>query len=191
MAITCSVIIVIDQHWGLVFLGWLKHMHMTTLTRYEVKELSWPERTFAIIRATKTFDELKAFFPESYMSIFHNLQKAGIESRSMPCAIYYDIDEEKRLTDVAAAIPLDQPGAGLGYIEKIQLPASKLVSTTHYGPYDTMGLAYQALDKYLASHLLRRGLVIEEYFTDPVTEPDPEHWKTNIYYVVHPIATSN
>lgn len=39
---------------------------METKTKYEVKEITWPEKTFVTKRAKISFDKLPAFFTKTY-----------------------------------------------------------------------------------------------------------------------------
>jgi effector-binding domain-containing protein len=161
------------------------HFNMETTSKQEIKDTTWPERTFVIKRAKLAFGELPSFFGESYGQIFGALQAKGVRT-SQPCAIYYSIDEAKNETDVAAAVPVLGPTADIAF-DKITLPESRVLSTTHYGSYDKMMPAYVALEKYAKEHGLKRELIIEEYFSDPAVEKDPAKWKTDIHFVVKPV----
>ncbi len=157
---------------------------METLVKYEVKQMKWPAKTFITRRATKPFDQLPAFFGESYGEIYGALQKSGTPPHDMPCAFYYSIDEAKKETDFAAAVPVQGEVPAIKGYERVTLPATDVITTTHYGSYESMGPAYEALEKYLASHSLKRTLIMEEYFSDPEKEKDPANWKTKIYFLV-------
>ena len=158
---------------------------METIAKYEVKQMKWPAKTFITRRATKQFDQLPAFFGESYGEIYGALQKSGVAAHGMPCAFYYAIDEAKKETDFAAAVPVEGEVPEIKGCDKVTLPAAEVVTTTHYGSYESMGPAYEALEKYLAGHALKKTLIVEEYFSDPVKEKDPAKWKTKIYFLVH------
>lgn len=157
---------------------------METIAKHEVKELNWPERTFITKRDTVSFDQLKDFFGKNYGAIYTEIQKAGFEANEPPCAIYYSVDEVKKVTDLAAAVPVKRSTPELKGFKKTTIPKSRVVSTTHIGSYESMMPAYEALEKYLKEHSLNRELVIEEYFSDPEVEKDPDKWKTNIYFLV-------
>lgn len=157
---------------------------METATKYAVKEINWPEKTFIIKRATMPFDKLSDFFKENYGSIYGTLAKAGIQPVEMPCAFYYSIDEANKETDLAAAVPVMNGTPEMAGFEKVVLPPSKVVTTTHIGPYESMVAAYGAMEQYFTEHGLEKGLVIEEYFSDPEVEKDANKWKTNIYFMV-------
>lgn len=158
---------------------------METQVKYDVKKISWPERTFITKRETVAFDSLSNFFTKNYGAIYENLQKAGIQPTDPPCAIYYTIDEEKKETELAAAVPVQGKVADIKGFTKLTIPPSTVITTTYYGPYDEgMRPAYAAMEDYLKENRLTRQLMIEEYLSDPMVEKDSSKWKTNIYFVV-------
>jgi effector-binding domain-containing protein len=157
---------------------------METATKYDVAEVKWPEKTFIAKRASIAFDNLPAFFAESYGAIYGFIHKRGLHSKDMPCAIYYSIDEHKKETDLAAAVPVEGRVDETEEFENITIPSSRVVTTTHYGSYENMHPAYRVLEKYLADRGLKRELIVEEYFSDPAKEVDHAKWKTNIYFVI-------
>lgn len=158
---------------------------METKVKYDVKKISWPEKTFIIKRETVAFDSLSAFFTKYYGTIYSHLQKAGINPSDPPCAIYYKIDEAKKETELAAAVPVQGKVPDIEGFEKLVIPPSKVITTTYYGPYDEgMKPAYSAMEDYLKQHHLTRELMIEEYLSDPMVEKDPGKWKTNIYFTI-------
>ena len=157
---------------------------METLTKNEVKEMTWNEKVFLTKRSNVAFDKLPAFFGEAYSTIYSAIQNQGLSAEGMPFAFYYDIDEFKKETDVAAAVAVNGQVPELTDFKKVVIPKSKVITTTHYGSYESMGPAYEELEKYLKSHSLKKLLMIEEYFSDPTVEKDTSKWKTNIYFIV-------
>jgi effector-binding domain-containing protein len=157
---------------------------METMAKYTVKEITWPEKVFFTKRARIAFDKLPAFFGQSYGEIYGTVQKLGIKATEPPCAIYYSIDEVKKETDLAAAVPVQGPVQDMKAFKKVIIPKSKVLATTHYGSYENMRPAYAELEKYLTTHGYKKELMIEEYLSDPAVEKDPGKWKTNIYFVV-------
>jgi effector-binding domain-containing protein len=56
---------------------------------------------------------------------------------------------------------------------------------THFGAYDKTMYMYTAMDEYIQEFKLEEtGGPIEEYITDPMSEPDTSKWQTNIYFPV-------
>jgi effector-binding domain-containing protein len=157
---------------------------METTTAFKIIESTWPEKTFIIKRDKLSFDKLSQFFGPQYGAIYGGLQKLGMASTNPPYAFYYSIDEKNNLTDLAAAVEVNDPDIVLPGFNKVTLPAGKVISTQHVGSYDTMMPAYEALDKYLKEKGLQKDLVIEQYLSDPAVEKDPSKWKTNIFYTL-------
>lgn len=157
---------------------------METATKQVVREITWPEKTFIIRRTTMPFDKLSDFFKESYGAIYGALAGKGIHPAEMPCAFYYSINEIKKETELAAAVPVKADTPEIQGFEKVTFPPSKLITTTHIGSYENMGMSYAAMERYMAESKLHKGLVIEEYFSDPEIEKDASKWKTNIYFMV-------
>ncbi|WP_276370702.1 GyrI-like domain-containing protein [Chryseolinea sp. H1M3-3] len=157
---------------------------METIVNYDVKLTTWPEKTFVTKRGRIKFDELSTFFGEAYGALYAVIQKLGLTPDGMPYAIYYDIDEFSKETDVAAAVAVQGKVPEIKGFDKVVLPTSKVLSTTHYGAYENMASAYDALDKYVRQNSLKKEMVLEEYFSDPVQEKDSSKWKTNIHFVV-------
>lgn len=160
---------------------------METKEKYNVTEIIWPARTFVGKRVTLPFDKLKAFFSESYRLIFDYIHSNHIEQNEPPCAIYYRIDEKMKEADLAAAVPVKGWLTESQEFENILLPESRVLTTTYYGPYDKMKPAYLTMEQYLREHGLKRDLIIEEYFSDPAIEDDPDRWKTKIHFIVKPL----
>jgi effector-binding domain-containing protein len=157
---------------------------MEKIAKHQITEKMWPEKTFIIKKATVSFDKLTDFFSSNYDKIYAELSKVKVVPTEPPCAIYYKIDEAKNETELAAAVPVPTKTINIKDYETFTLPASKVVMTTHIGPYDTMMPAYEDLENYLKDNKLKKGLIIEEYFSDPSVEKDPAKWKTNIYFTV-------
>jgi effector-binding domain-containing protein len=149
-----------------------------------IKEISWPEKVFAIKRAVVSFDKLSDFFKKNYDAIYGELGKQGLNLTDPPCAFYYRIDEAKQETDLAAAVPVPYNPASSESYEVLVLPPCKLVTRTHFGPYEQLAPVYEEMDAYVRDHGFKKGLVIEEYLTDPLIEKDSGKWQTNIYFVV-------
>ena len=149
-----------------------------------LRRFTWPEKLFITKRSVVGFDKLSAFFADTYRSIYDAIQKEGIDVAGPPCAIYYLVNERKKETDVAAAVPVRGSIPEFTEFEKVVIPPAKVLSTTYYGPYENMQVPYANLERYLKEHALKKELTIEEYYSDPSAQEDPAKWKTAIYFVL-------
>lgn len=157
---------------------------METETIYQVQEVQWTERTFMTKRATLGFDRLTPFFTQAYGEIYTAIQQAGIKPLGEPFAIYYNIDEVKMETDLAAAVPVSGTAMVPAGFHPVTIPASRALRITYYGSYENMAPAYAALEKHIAEHGYKKQWMLEQYFSDPKVEKDPAKWRTDIYFIV-------
>jgi effector-binding domain-containing protein len=73
-----------------------------------------------------------------------------------------------------------------GEVEPFVLPAGRVVTGTHIGPYETLGQTYEQLMAWMRAEglTLAEGMW-ESYLSDPSVEPDPNTWRT---LIVWPLA---
>ena len=58
-----------------------------------------------------------------------------------------------------------------------------VAATNHLGPYDKLGEAHQAVERWIADQGEEvGGHPCEIYVTDPGDEPDPQKWLTVIHW---------
>jgi len=85
---------------------------------------------------------------------------------------------------MAAGIPI-RGSIQADNVDMASTPASKALLINYYGPYDGNELAHIALNMYVQKNGLQmKEPIIEEYITDPGTEPDPNKWLTRIIYLI-------
>ncbi|SEC21228.1 effector-binding domain-containing protein [Paramicrobacterium humi] len=96
-------------------------------------------------------------------------------------ATYFD--EEYRDEDVEMAIWRDYHGSFSphGGFEVVDLPAQHVAWTTHYGGFETIGRATEALGAWISEHARRRvGPLFNVYVVGPGREADPAKWVTEV-----------
>lgn len=146
----------------------------------------YPGGKYLGVRSTISMDKMEAFYSENLGKVFGELQKNGLEMTSMPCGLYYTWDMEKMTTDMAAAVGfkgnLKQVPKGMVVLN---VPASKSLTIDYMGGYHGLGAAHDAMDVYIKENKMEHiAPVIEEYVTDPGTEPDSTKWVTKIVYLI-------
>jgi AraC family transcriptional regulator len=76
---------------------------------------------------------------------------------------------------------------GHGEVLAETLPGGPVATTTHLGPYDQLQNAYAAVEEWIAANALRpNGAPWEAYANDPADHPDPQEWKTEVYWPLQP-----
>lgn len=156
---------------------------MPAAINYEVKELQWDAKTYYGRGDKLRFNDIAAFFGQTYGKIGEELAKSKIAPVGQPKAIYFTFDEKTMVTDVAAVMEVPN-GTKLGNFQKFETPASKALLIEYYGDYGKSIDAHNAMAAYMKEKGLTQTFVIEEYVTDPMMEKDTAKWLTNVFYLV-------
>mgnify|MGYP002626216662 CR=1 FL=1 len=107
------------------------------------------------------------------------LMKHKGEQTMMPMSRYYAVDGEK--LDMAAAIAVKEALPSEGDVQADALPAGKVASAWHMGPYEKLNETYAVVEAWIADEGLNTGPQSWEiYWTDPGSEPDSSKWKTEV-----------
>ncbi len=153
-----------------------------TYRGYTIQTVDLPARTYIGFRAKVGFNDMGAYFQKHMPAIFKAALGAGAVQAGAPAGLFYEWNMETNIADMAVAIPVAaQVLIKGGSVE--DLPAGKAVVVDYYGAYEGTGEAHFAIDDYLKEFgLAASAPVIEEYITDPMTEPDTTKWLTKIIY---------
>ena len=150
------------------------------------------DQPYAAIRTTVTMDGFGEVLGPMWGEVFGWLGARGIEAAGPPLIRYRVIDMERQMS-IDVGVPIAEPAQGDGRVIGDVLPAGRWARLTHRGHYDGLVDANAALQAWAAD----RGLAfdqregpdgdafggrIESYLTDPVEEPDPERWETEVAY---------
>lgn len=153
-------------------------------TEYVVTELEWKPRTYIGRKDTVSFAAMKDFFTEHMGAIYGGIQSAGMTTNGHPSGLYWHWDMENMRTIMAAAIPVGEATEMVDGYQIIEVQSGKALVTDHYGPYEQLMGAHEAIDAYVIDHTMPDpDVVIEEYITGPPSEPDASKWHTRITYV--------
>lgn len=155
-----------------------------TYNGYEIQTTNWAEKQYVAARSTVDMEKVPEFLGQHYGRIMQGLGSAGAQMTGAPSGLYYTWDEQTGKTDMAAAIPVSGP-VQIADTEMITIPAGKTLMIDYYGDYEKMGDAHLAMDQYIQeTGVSVKSPAIEEYISDPSTEPDTSKWLTRIYYLL-------
>ena len=157
-----------------------------TFRGFKIEPTELSPRTYIGKKDTVGFADMEPFFATNFGAAMDALTKKKAPVVGMPSGIYFLWDEPNQQAVLAAAVPVEGDYTLQGFDA---IPASgPALKIAYYGAFDGSAEAHYAMDDYLAARGLEFGdddLVIEEYVTDPATEPDTTKWLTNIYYVLN------
>lgn len=147
---------------------------------YTINQIDIPMQNYLAHREKIEIPTMGAFFAKHFPAL---AGKAGADMTGMPRGIYYEWDMENNMTDMAAAVPV-KAAMEVDDFTNIEVPAGKALHIDYYGSFEGSAEAHYAMDDYLKEKGVESALVMEEYVTDPTTEPDTSKWLTKIYYTL-------
>ena len=150
---------------------------------YTFEEKHLDARTVVTIRRETTHEGLAQAFGEILPAIAGAIHAAGGQMASPPFGMYHTFNPPTVDLEAGAAVvaSIDTEGDMRCY----ELPACKVISLMHVGPYDDLGEAHAALQSYVTEKGLKRaGPPAELYWTDPGAEPDSSKWKTELQQAI-------
>lgn len=157
-----------------------------TFGGYVIETIDRPAMTYVGKRAVTKFADMQRYMGTTYGAVGAALGKAQIPLSGSPSALFFSYDEKGMSADMMPAFPVKAaPDLSLQGYTTYATPASKTLHISYMGAYEKSGEAHYAMDEMIKSNgLTQYGAVIEEYVTDPMSEPDTAKWLTNIYYLV-------
>jgi effector-binding domain-containing protein len=157
------------------------HADDKTEKKYEFKVETLKVQPTVTIRFKVAPESAKitAKYGEVFTAIFTHVISNGGEPMGMPFGRYHGVSEEA--LDIEAGVRVTKAIKGKGDIKASELPAGKVATTTHYGPYEKLGIAHEALSKWAADNGYEpTGGIWETYVTDPGQEQDQSKWQTEL-----------
>lgn len=150
-----------------------------------LKIAEFQERKVLTVTDSCNWSDIGMKMGQMFGEIMAVQEKAKAQLTGAPLSMYHKWDEVNQFTVFENCIPIDKEVQGKGRVQYKVLPAMKTVMGTHFGAYDKTMYMYMAMDEYIKDFKLEQvGGPIEEYVTDPVSEPDTAKWQTNIYFPV-------
>jgi AraC family transcriptional regulator len=125
--------------------------------------------------------ELQQTLGECLGKLFTYAAKCGLPIAGWPICRY--VSTGLGLWTVEPAVPLATPATGEGEMQVGMLPGGWVALGVHVGPYDRLPDTNAAIERWIEANGFRTGgPAWEHYITDPAEHPDPEDWRTEVYW---------
>lgn len=135
------------------------------------------------IRRQAAQSEIPDVLGQCFGAVFGYCQKAGHAVAGQPFTRYPSAGPG--LVTLEAGCPLAAPAPGDGEIEAGFLQAGPAAVAVHAGPYGQLKETYAAVERWIEDQRLGpAGSPWEVYVTDPGDYPDPNDWRTEVYWPV-------
>ena len=145
----------------------------------EVEETRLTPQPAVVIRAKARADALGPVMGELLPAVLAFVQSSEAEPAGPPFCRYLSMGGEEWEFECGMAVT--RPVEGRDRFEAAELPGGDAVTTTHVGPYDTLGQSWDALGAWLAEQgKVGGGAPWELYLTDPGEVRNPAEWRTQL-----------
>ena len=140
---------------------------------YQCELRDRPAQPTLAIRTRAAVQDLPRVLGPAWGAIMQYAGSLGVLPSGAPFVAYHNMDMQD--LDIEIGFPFAQELAGQGNIQAGAIPGGKVATCMHIGPYDQVGRAYDALQKWLeANSYLPVGVAYEFYLNDPQTTPPSE-----------------
>ena len=114
---------------------------------YEIRIEPSLGQPLAVVRRRASRQELARIVPEACGTVWNVLRAQKVAGAGRHVAIYWD-----EQINLEVGVELPAPFAGAGDVIGSATPAGTVATTTHYGPYGQLHMAYRALHEWCANH---------------------------------------
>jgi effector-binding domain-containing protein len=134
----------------------------------------------AVIRSRVQPSELSKFVRAACGEVWSFARSAGLPRPGRHVALYLDGGS------VEAGAEVPERFAGNDRVLCSQLPAGRVVTTTHYGPYAQLGRAHAAIREWCAEHGHRLSGVRWEIYGhwEASWDADPSKIQTDVFHLL-------
>ncbi len=161
---------------------------------YSIKRMELAPQPVLVIRRRVKSSEIGPALAEFLPSVFKHAQQTGAAIAGQPFTRY--VEWGPGLVTIEAGFPVVASGdnsndggsasddaSGGPEIVADCLPGGPVATVTHSGPYEKLPEAHAAIQQWIeAQGLLTAGPPWETYTTDPADYPNPQDWKTDVFW---------
>src|SRR5256885_11566634 len=147
--------------------------------RYQIELKDSKAIYTAVIRNRVRPEELSRFVPAACGEVWSFIRSASLPRPGRHLALYLDAQGS-----VEVGAEVSEPFAGNDRVHCSQLPAGRVVTATHFGPYARLSEAHAAIRTWCAEHGHRCSLVSWEIYGhwEESWNTDPSKIRTDVFY---------
>jgi len=147
---------------------------------YEIKLTNAEAIPTAVIRNRVPANELSKFVPAACGEVWSFVRSAGLPRPGRHVALYL----EAGMVEVGAEV--SEPFAGNERVHYSQLPAGRVATTIHFGPYARLSEAHGEIRQWCAEEGHRRSNICWEIYGhwDESWNKDPSKIRTDVFHLL-------
>ena len=152
--------------------------------KYDVRlETAMSPRPLAVVRSRASAQQFSKVVPDACGAVWGVVRAQQIKGAGRHVAVYLD-DQ----INIEVGVELETPWAGHGEVVGSALPSGATATTAHFGPYNQLGAAHQAIRDWCAKHghaLAGPNWEIYGHWED-AWNSDPSKIRTDVFYLLNP-----
>ena len=154
---------------------------------YKITRQELAAQPVLVVRRRVRRAEIAATIGAALPKVFLHAQQRGLAIAGYPITRYLETSVGLVTLEIGMRVTAHSGdwtvADGQGEVLAETLPAGSAAATIHFGPYDQLQDAYAAVEEWTAANGFRQnGAPWEAYLNDPADHPNPEDWKTGIYW---------
>jgi effector-binding domain-containing protein len=154
---------------------------------YDVRVEQLSSRSLAVVRLRASLQELAKVVPHACGTVWGVVRAQKIRGAGRHVALYWD-DQ----INLEVGVELEAPFAGHGEVVGSATPDGTVATAVHFGPYDRLHEAHEAIRQWCANHgcpLAGPHWEIYGHWRDEWNS-EPAKIRTDVYYLLTPDAGS-
>ena len=154
---------------------------------YKVTRQELAAQPVLVVRRRVRRGEIAATIGAALPKVFLHAQQRGLAIAGYPITRYLETSVGLITLETGMRVTAHSGdwtvADGQGEVLAETLPAGSAAATIHFGPYDQLQDAYAAVEEWIAANGFRQnGAPWEAYLNDPADHPNPQDWKTDVYW---------
>lgn len=149
---------------------------------YNVRIEQFPGQPLAVVRRQATKQQLASVIPQACGEVWNALRAQKLKG-GRHVAVYLDT-----VFNLEVGAEVDEPFSDHGQVIGSSLPVGDVATTTHFGPYQRLGDAHEAIQQWCKAQHRETVLPCWETYGHWLDEwnNDPSKIRTDVYYPVKP-----
>jgi effector-binding domain-containing protein len=150
---------------------------------YDVRLEQVDSRPLAVVRRRAGLADLGKVIPEACGLVWNVMRAQKVAGAGRHVALYLD-----DVFNLEVGVELDTPFSGHGEVVGSATPAGTVATAVHFGPYQLLPQAHQAIRRWCADHghtLAGPNWDIYGHWLDEWCN-DPAKIRTDVYYLLTP-----
>jgi len=154
---------------------------------YDIRLEQLTSLPLAVVRRRASLPELSKVIPDACGLVWNVVRAQKIPGAGRHVALYWD-DE----FNLEVGVELEAPFAGHGEVVGSATPAGTVATAVHFGPYNQLPVAHQAIRRWCADHGYALAGPNWEIYGHWIHEwcDDPSKIRTDVFYLLKADAGS-